>query len=66
MKFRIPAPISGSAPFDIKLPTIGLSLTVTPRWSVADPQHFWWCGAELTDTDPRVTRAWHRLVDSVH
>jgi len=54
-------------PFDVRLPTIGLTVRAVPRWaSPIDDCGEWWCGAELTLAEADDARTWRWLVDTLN
>ena len=56
-----------SQPFDVKLPTVGMTLRAVPRWSTPiDDCGEWMCGAELSLAGLDDARAWRSLVDSLN
>jgi DNA-binding response OmpR family regulator len=53
-------------PLEVAFPTIGMRVTVRPRWVVRLPDLSCWCGAELALPDSSaVRRSWRTLVDSI-
>ncbi|HKB10348.1 MAG TPA: response regulator [Vicinamibacterales bacterium] len=54
-------------PFDVKLPTVGMTVRATPRWaSPIDDHGEWWCGAELALSGADDARTWRWLVDTLN
>jgi DNA-binding response OmpR family regulator len=54
-------------PFDVKLPTVGMTVRAVPRWSTPiDDCGEWLCGAELTLSGLDDARTWRSLVDSLN
>ena len=68
---RIEVPRRRIAPppqFTVKVPLIGVALTVRRAWMAtapADQSHAAWCGAELFDTHPRAAQNWRAFVDAL-
>ena len=61
------SPRDAHATLDIRLPTLGLSVTAVPRWSKpAEDSGSWWCGAEITPAGSDAAHAWRWMVDSLH
>ena len=52
--------------FDVALPRLGGAVRARPVWTRRAPSGWIWCGAELSEADPRILANWRRLVDSVH
>jgi len=54
-------------PFDVRLPTVGMTVRAVPRWtSPADDHGEWWCGAELALAGADDARTWRWLVDTLN
>jgi DNA-binding response OmpR family regulator len=54
-------------PFDVRLPTVGMTVRAVPRWaSPIDDCGEWWCGAELTLPGADDARTWRWLVDTLN
>jgi CheY-like chemotaxis protein len=54
-------------PFDVRLPTVGMTVRAVPRWaSPIDDHGDWWCGAELTLPGADDARSWRWLVDTLN
>jgi len=62
------AAAGGSQPFDVKLPTVGMTIRAVPRWSspIDDDCGEWLCGAELALSELDDARTWRSLVDSLN
>ena len=59
--------MAGRGALDIRLPTLGLAVKATPRWS--RPMHdseSWWCGAEIALVDVDDAKSWRRIVDGLN
>ncbi|HMF98913.1 MAG TPA: response regulator [Vicinamibacterales bacterium] len=54
-------------PFDVRLPTVGMTVRAVPRWaSPVDDHGEWWCGAELALHGADDARTWRWLVDTLN
>jgi FixJ family two-component response regulator len=53
-------------PFDVSLPTVGMTVRAVPRWACPIDDGEWWCGAELTMPEADDTRSWRWLVDTLN
>jgi len=59
--------VAGRGALDIRLPTLGLAVKATPRWSKPlDDGDSWWCGAEIALLDVDDARSWRRIVDGLN
>jgi DNA-binding response OmpR family regulator len=67
LKMEAAAATAGdSQPFDVKLPTVGMTVRAVPRWTHPVDEHGeWWCGAELALPGDDA-RTWRSLVDSLN
>lgn len=53
-------------PLDIEFPTLGFAVQAVPRWAKASEHgDYWWCGAELVQTDSPAIQAWRGVVNSL-
>jgi DNA-binding response OmpR family regulator len=67
LKMDAAATPGGPQPFDVRLPTVGMTVHVLPRWaSPVDDHGEWWCGAELTMPEADDRRTWRSLVDTLN
>jgi len=69
MRLKMDAAAAGdSQPFDVKLPTVGMTVRAVPRWSspIDDDCSEWMCGAELALSELDDARTWRSLVDSLN
>ena len=68
MRLKMAAAAAGDPqPFDVKLPTVGMTVRAVPRWaSPIDDRGDWWCGAELSLNETDDARTWRSLVDSLN
>ena len=61
------AAAADAQPFDVKLPTVGMTVRAVPRWSTPiDDCGEWLCGAELSLPELEDARTWRSLVDSLN
>jgi DNA-binding response OmpR family regulator len=51
--------------FELALPSFGVALRAKSVWTRQAPSGWFWCGAELSEPDPRSATAWRHIVDSV-
>jgi len=59
--------VAGRGAIDIRLPTLGLAVKATPRWSKPiDDGESWWCGAEIALIDVNDAQSWRRIVDGLN
>jgi DNA-binding response OmpR family regulator len=59
-------PAEFSAPMDVDLPTMGLSIKVVPRWTKPiEAQDAWWCGAEVAPANSQARQTWQGIVDAL-
>lgn len=67
LRLEIPgSPGNMKSPFDIRLPTLGLSVKAVPRWSKpVEDGGSWWCGAEIALAGSDATGTWRLIVDSL-
>jgi DNA-binding response OmpR family regulator len=68
MRLKMDAAAAGDRqPFDVKLPTVGMTVRAVPRWSSPiDDCAEWLCGAELSLPELDDARTWRSLVDSLN
>jgi DNA-binding response OmpR family regulator len=68
VRLELPSPPQAlRTPIDIKLPTLGLSFKIVPRWAKQmEGGGAWWCGAEVALPGSDATRHWRWLVDSLN
>jgi DNA-binding response OmpR family regulator len=68
MRLKMEAAAAADAqPFDVKLPTVGMTVRAVPRWSKPiDDCGEWMCGAELSLSGLDDARTWRSLVDSLN
>ena len=59
--------VVGRGPLDIRLPTLGLAVRATPRWSKpVDQGESVWCGAEIALLNVDDAQSWRRIVDGLN
>jgi len=68
MRLKMEASAAGdSQPFEVRLPTVGMTVRAVPRWAhPIDDRGEWWCGAELASAGADDARTWRSLVDSLN
>ena len=68
LRFEVEKPaVAGRGALDIRLPTLGLAVKATPRWSKPiDDGESWWCGAEIALLDVDDAQSWRRIVDGLN
>lgn len=66
LRLEVLEPADVATGFEVAFPTLGLGIRAKSVWTCAAPTGSFWCGAELSDTDPQAMSAWRTLVDSVH
>lgn len=65
LRFESLSPIDILTPMDVSLPTVGMDLKGTFRWTKQSAdKKVWWSGFEL-DSLTNDTRKWRRIVDSL-
>jgi len=68
LRFEVEQPsVAASGALDICLPTLGLAVKATPRWSKPiDDRESWWCGAEIALPNVDDAQSWRRIVDGLN
>jgi DNA-binding response OmpR family regulator len=68
LRFEVEQPtVAGRGALDIHLPTLGLAVKATPRWSrPIDDRESWWCGAEIALGNVDDAQSWRRIVDGLN
>jgi CheY-like chemotaxis protein len=67
LKMEAAAGAADPQPFDVRLPTLGMTVRAVPRWAhPVDECGEWWCGAELATAGVDAARTWRSLVDSLN
>jgi CheY-like chemotaxis protein len=67
LKLEAGAAAGDPEPFDVRLPTVGMTVRAVPKWAQPiDERGDWFCGAELTLPAGDASRTWRSLVDSLN
>jgi len=67
LKMEAAAAAPDQQPFDVKLPTVGMTVRAVPRWAhPVDECGEWWCGVELATPGVDAARTWRSLVDMLN
>jgi DNA-binding response OmpR family regulator len=67
LKMDASAGLPDPQPFEVRLPTLGMTVRAVPRWACpTDEGGQLWCGAELSLPCADAARSWRLLVDSLN
>jgi DNA-binding response OmpR family regulator len=66
LRLEVLDPSDVGSGIDVIVPGFEVAVRARPVWTCPAPSGRFWCGAELSESNPQAVSVWRRLVDSVH
>ncbi len=64
LRLELHDPADVASGIDVRVPGFNHAIQARPVWTGPAPSGSFWCGAQLSETNPHALSTWRRLVDS--